>query len=57
LLNKIAPLLVLGALASVESGYWAMVTHDAGPDFAAGTLFVSELDVGIIRHGGSLLKK
>ncbi|MBA1331242.1 hypothetical protein QQ73_08785, partial [Candidatus Endoriftia persephone str. Guaymas] len=26
--------------ARVEGGYWTVVAHDSGPDFAAGSLFV-----------------
>jgi len=49
LFGEVAPFQVFGAFAGVEGGDGAMVTHDAGPDLAAGTFFVLELDVLVVK--------
>ena len=41
-LRKMQPLGMLGLLAAVEGGHWAVVAHDAGPNLAALTLGIQQ---------------
>jgi len=48
--NEVAALGMLFFFAPIELGDWAMVAHDAGPDFAGLTFAFVELGVGGV-HG------